>query len=433
MSPPGGDYTTALSNRNAFADPGVPLTTEERRAFSFGNRLFNTNWTTAPGSVKSFDGLGPLFNRVSCSGCHTRDGRGRPPLNGETVFESMLVRVSVPGKDVDGGPKPHPVYGDQISDKAILGVPAEAKVHLSWSPVEGTYADGTKYELQKPTITLSDPAYGPFGDDLMMSPRVANQVYGLGLLELVYESDILKRADPDDADHDGISGRPNWVIDPATGRKVIGRLGWKANQPSILAQDTGAARGDIGLSTSLRPGQNCTPAQTACAAAPDGGEPEISDEFLAKLVTYSRTLAVPARRNPTDPQVMEGQKLFASSGCAACHTPTMFTGHAADSITLANQTIHPFTDLLLHDMGPDLADGRPDYEATGSEWRTAPLWGIGLIPQVNGHDRLLHDGRARGVAEAILWHGGEGEGARERFKALSAKERDSLVAYVNSL
>ncbi|MES1990317.1 MAG: di-heme oxidoredictase family protein [Pseudomonadota bacterium] len=432
-SPPGGTYTTELGNRNAFADPGAPLTPEERRAFSFGNRLFNTNWTTAPGSVKSFDGLGPVFNRVSCSGCHTRDGRGRPPLESETDFDSLLIRVSVPGKDVDGGPKPHPAYGDQINDRSILGVPAEAKVHVAWTSVDGTYADGTRYELTKPTFTLSDPAFGPFGSDLMMSPRVANQVFGLGLLEVVYAEDILKRADPDDADHDGISGRPNWVMDPVSGKKALGRFGWKANQPTLLAQDTGAARGDIGLSTSLRPDQNCPPAQTACAAAITGGEPELSDDFVDRLVTYSRTLAVPARRNPTDPAVLAGQKIFASIGCAACHTPTMVTGHAAAPITLANQTIHPFTDLLLHDMGPDLADGRPDYEATGSEWRTPPLWGIGLIPQVNGHDRLLHDGRARGVAEAILWHGGEGEASRERFRALSAKERDSLVAYVSSL
>ncbi|MDO8289629.1 MAG: di-heme oxidoredictase family protein [Parvibaculum sp.] len=431
-SPPGGAYTTELSNRNAFAAPG-PLSDAERRIFFFGNRLFNTNWTTAPGSVKSFDGLGPVFNRVSCSGCHTRDGRGRPPLNGETDFDSMLIRVSVPGVAADGGPNPHAAYGDQINDKAILGVPAEAKVSVSWTTVEGTYADGSKYELQKPAFTLSEPAFGPFGADLMTSPRVANQVYGLGLLEVVYADDILTRADPDDKDGDGISGRPNWVTDPETGKKALGRFGWKANQASLVAQDTGAARGDIGLSTTLRPGQNCETVQTACAAAPDGDEPEISDEFLEKLVLYSRTLAVPARRNPTDPDIMAGGKLFASSGCAACHTPTMVTGHAADPIGLANQTIHPFTDMLLHDMGPDLADGRPDYEATGSEWRTPPLWGIGLIPAVNDHDRLLHDGRARGVAEAILWHGGEGEASRERFRALSAKERDSLVAYVNSL
>jgi CxxC motif-containing protein (DUF1111 family) len=431
-SPPGGAYTVELANRNAFAAPG-PLNAAERRVFSFGNRLFNTNWITAPGSTTTFDGLGPVFNRVSCSGCHTRDGRGRPPLGAETDFDSMLVRISVPGKDAHGGPNPHPAYGDQINDNAILGVPAEAKVHVTWSPVTGTYADGTAYTLQKPTFSFSDLAFGPLGDDIMTSPRVANQVYGLGLLEVVYADDLLKLADPEDADGDGISGRANWVPDPETGKLEIGRFGWKANQPTIMAQDTAAAFGDIGLSTSLHPGQNCTEAQTACAAAPDGGEPEISDKFIEKLVFYSRTLAVPARRHPTDPQVMAGEKLFADAGCAACHTPTLVTGHKATPISLANQTIHPFTDLLLHDMGPELADGRPDFEATGSEWRTPPLWGIGLIPAVNDHNRLLHDGRARGVAEAILWHGGEGAASRDRFKSMSASERDSLVAYVNSL
>ncbi|HEY4344998.1 MAG TPA: di-heme oxidoredictase family protein [Parvibaculum sp.] len=432
-SPPGGDYTTALSNRTAFADSGAVLTDEERRIFFFGNRLFNTNWTTAPGSVLAFDGLGPVFNRVSCSGCHTRDGRGRPPLAVGEPFDSMLLRISIPGKDANGGPKPHPAYGDQINDRSILGVPAEAKVNLKWETIHGAYDDGTAYELQKPIFTITDLAFGPLGDNIMVSPRVANQVFGLGLLEAVYEDDILKNADPDDRDGDGVSGRPNWVPDPETGKKVVGRFGWKANQPTLRAQDTAAAFGDVGLSTTIHPGQNCTSVQTACAAAIDGGKPELSDEFLDKLILYSRTLAVPARRNSHDPQVMAGGDLFAKIGCAACHTPTMKSGAMASPISLANQTFHAFTDLLLHDMGPELADGRPDFEATGSEWRTPPLWGIGLIPDVNDHDRLLHDGRARGVAEAILWHGGEGEAARERFKALNAKERASLVAFVNSL
>lgn len=432
-SPPGGDYTTALSNRNAFAQSGPVITTAERRIFFFGNRLFNTNWATAPGSVEAFDGLGPVFNRVSCSGCHTRDGRGRPPLKAGEDFDSMLIRLSIPGSDENGGPKPHPAYGDQFNDRSILGVPAEGKVEIEWESIGGHYADGTAYELQKPVFRLVDLAFGPLGEDVMTSPRVAPAMIGLGLLEFVYESDILKRADPDDKDGDGISGRPNWVPDPETGKKVLGRFGWKANQPSLRAQDAAAAVGDIGLTTSMHPDQNCTAVQTACTAAPTGGEPEISDEFLDKLIFYSRTLAVPARRNANDANVIAGGKTFAQIGCAACHTPTMKSGAMASPISLANQTFHPFTDMLLHDMGPELADGRPDFEATGSEWRTPPLWGLGLVPEVNGHDRLLHDGRARGVAEAILWHGGEGEAARERFKALSARERDDLVAFVNSL
>jgi CxxC motif-containing protein (DUF1111 family) len=431
-SPPGGDYTTELNNRNAFGIAG-PLTPQQRRDFFFGNRIFNTNWTTAPGSVKSFDGLGPVFNRVSCSGCHTRDGRGSPPMKDGDDLSSMLLRVSVPGTAADGGPKPHPAYGDQINTHSILGVPAEADVRIEWKTIHGTYDDGTPYELQKPVFKITNLGYGPLGKDIMVSPRVAPQVYGLGLLDVVYASDILKRADPDDANGDGISGRANFVPDPVTGKQVLGRFGWKANVPSVLAQDAAAAFGDIGLTTSIHPNQNCMAPQKACKAAITGGDPEISDEFFDKLVLYSRTLAVPARRNVKDPKVIEGGKLFASAGCAACHTPTMTTGHKADPINLANQTIHPFTDLLLHDMGPELADGRPDYKATGSEWRTPPLWGIGLIPQVNDHDRLLHDGRARGVAEAILWHGGEAAAARTRFKAMSASERDALVAFVNSL
>ena len=431
-SPPGGDYTTALTNRNAFSEPG-PLNAKERRVFFFGNRLFNTNWTTAPGSVKAFDGLGPVFNRVSCSACHTRDGRGRAPMNDETGFDSMLLRVSVPGKAADGGPNPHPAYGDQINDQAILGVPPEMRIHISWETVSGKYDDGTSYELKKPVFTFSGFAFGPLGPQAMISPRVASQVIGLGLLDAVYDNDILKRADPDDKDGDGISGRANWVPDPVTGKLALGRFGWKANQPSVLAQDAAAAFGDMGLTTTLHPEQNCMPSQTACRAAPHGGEPEISDVFLEKLVFYSKTLAVPARRDPESAQIIAGSKLFASAGCAACHTPTMTTGHKADPISLANQTFHPFTDLLLHDMGPELADGRPDYLATGNEWRTPPLWGIGLISQVNDHQQLLHDGRANGVAEAILWHGGEAAAARDRFKALGARERADLVAYVNSL
>lgn len=433
MSPPGGDYTTALQNRMAFAQSGPKLTTAERRDFFFGNRLFNTNWTAAPGSVEAFDGLGPTFNRVSCSGCHTRDGRGHPPLEAGEPFDSMLLRLSLPGKAEDGGPKPHPAYGDQFNDRAVLGVPAEGKVELRWEIVKGHYGDGTPYELQRPIFFFTDLAFGPLGDDIMTSPRVAPAVIGLGLLEFVPEKDILALADPEDADGDGISGRPNWVHDPETAEKRLGRFGWKANQPSLLAQDAGAANGDIGLTTSVHPQQNCPPAQTACRAAPDGGSPEISDEFLAKLVHYNRTLAVPARRAPADPEVVAGSRLFAETGCAACHTPTLRTGPAATPISLANQTFHPYTDLLLHDMGPELADGRPDFEASGSEWRTPPLWGIGLVPAVNGHDRLLHDGRARGVAEAILWHGGEAEAARERFKALNSADRERLVAFVKSL
>jgi CxxC motif-containing protein (DUF1111 family) len=243
---------------------------------------------------------------------------------------------------------------------------------------------------------------------------------------------VLARADPDDADHDGISGRANWVWDQAAGASALGRFGWKANQPPLRQQAAGAALGDIGLTSPLFPGQNCGAGQAACAAAPSGGEPELSERFLDRLELYTQALAVPAMRAPRDASVRRGWELFNRAGCAACHTPTLTTGpHRLAA--LSGQIVHPFTDLLLHDLGPGLADGRPDFLASGSEWRTAPLWGIGLIERVNGHTRLLHDGRARDLAEAILWHGGEAAAAREAFRTMAPDERAALLAFLKAL
>ncbi|MFO1069954.1 MAG: di-heme oxidoredictase family protein [Geminicoccaceae bacterium] len=422
----GGATTRMVTGDKAFTLLAANAQKAHQRPFFFGNRLFNTNWTIAPGSVASFDGLGPTFNRVSCSGCHVRDGRGRPPVDGDGPMESMLVRLSGP----DG--LPHPAYGDQLNDRAIPGVAPEGRTIIHWSPVEKRYADGTRYSLRWPRYEVVDLAYGPLGEGAMLSPRVAPAVIGLGLLEAVPEATLEALADPDDADGDGISGRVNRIA-TADGGTVAGRFGWKANVATLREQNAGAALGDIGITTPLSKGPNCQPGQAACLAAASGGEPEMPAEFLDKLTLYTRLLAVPAQRDPDDPQVRRGEALFRTAGCAACHVPTLRTGPDAALPELASQTFHPFTDLLLHDMGPDLADGRPDHAASGSEWRTPPLWGIGLIEAVNGHTRLLHDGRARSVAEAILWHGGEGEAARERFRSMEAADRAALLAFVSSL
>ncbi len=431
----GGDTTRLEATGNSFtflienAGPG------RMRAFQFGNRLFNTNWVQAPGSVKSFDGLGPLFNRVSCAGCHTFDGRGRPPEHTGDEMESMLVRLSIPGEGPHGGPNPHPVYGDQLSDRAIGGVKPEGRALIAYEDVTGTYGDGEPYRLRRPKLTFAELAYGPM-DGLLTSPRVAPQMIGMGLLESVPESTLVALSDEKDTDGDGVSGRANKVWSAANQKMMVGRFGWKANAPTSKDQTVGAARGDIGLTTSVLAAQNCTEAEADCRAAYDQSAtdgPEISDAFLEKLVLYVQTLAVPRQRNENDPAVMRGESLFRDFGCAACHMPTLQTGGDAVIPELANQTFHPFTDLLLHDMGTDLADGRPDFLATGTEWRTPPLWGLGLVPQVNGHDLLLHDGRARGFAEAILWHGGEAEGAKERFRAAPKSDREALIAFLKSL
>jgi CxxC motif-containing protein (DUF1111 family) len=417
----------------AFSLPAANLPRADQRAFFFGNRLFNTNWVQAPSSTRSFDGLGPTFNRVSCSGCHLRDGRGRPPEQPGGELLSMLVRVSLPGTTPQGGPLPHPAYGDQINDRAIHGVPPEARVDVSWTEQRGTYGDGTPYSLRSPVIELEDPAFGPLGADAMLSVRVAPSMIGLGLLEAVPAAAVRAMTDPDDSDGDGISGRANLVWDASLRAPVLGRFGWKANAPNLYQQNASAAIGDIGLTNALAPQQNCPQAQTACAAAVPGGSPELSDVFLDKLTLYTRSLAVPLRRDPDGLEVRRGEELFASSGCSACHRPTLATDDTAAVPWLADQTFHPFTDLLLHDMGPGLADHRPDFLASGSEWRTAPLWGLGLQRVVVGHELLLHDGRARGAAEAILWHGGEGERAREAFRTMPEPDREALLAFLRSL
>ncbi len=430
---PGGALTRQLDNRDAFTRPAPGLTPRELRDFNFGNRVFNTNWAVAPASVDAFDGLGPVFNRVSCSGCHLRDGRGRPPVEGEHEMLSMLVRLSVPGSDPHGGPKPHPAYGDQLNDRGIPGVPAEGRARIEWRERTGRYPDGETYSLRAPRLVFEDLAFGPLGRRAKTSPRVAPAMPGMGLLEAIAERDVLARVDADDADGDGISGRANRVWNPATGRIELGRFGWKANAATVLAQSAGAAHGDMGLSSRVFPDENCTPAQTACAAAVRGDTPDLRDAHLDKLVFYLQVLAVPDRRRVAPDAEARGENLFTRIGCAACHTPAQRTAPDAAPAQLAGQAFMPYTDLLLHDMGRGLADGRADFLADGREWRTAPLWGLGLVPATNGHSFYLHDGRARSLEEAILWHGGEADRSQREFRRLPRADRQAVLTFLQSL
>lgn len=305
---------------------------------------------------------------------------------------------------------------------------------LHWAAQPVSYSDGTTISLRRPVITLTNWRDGRPKESLMISARIANAVHGLGLLEAVPEEALQALADPDDSDGDGISGRPNFVWDKTAQKKVIGRFGWKANQPTLRQQAADAFVGDMGITSPVNPHENYTETQyDRLRPAPSGGEPELPERLLNHVTTYLQTLAPPAQRGPTDTMVRQGATLFSSVGCVKCHVSTLHTGNSPDVPELAHQTIHPYSDLLLHDMGEDLADGRPDGEATGTEWRTAPLWGIGLQFAVNGHTTLLHDGRARNAEEAILWHGGEAARSRQAFQQLPAADRVALLDFLNSL
>ena len=436
----GGGTTVFLdgqkSTHSAFSFPASNLSLTRRDAFFVGNSFFRNAWITAPGSTTARDGLGPLFNTNSCQSCHVRDGRGTPPDPGEPMV-SMLVRISATPADgqlpaPEIGVVPDPVYGTQLQNRAILGVPPEAHVTLGWETIRGKYPDGAGYTLRKPKLVVEDPGYGALAETLQTSIRIAPPMLGLGLLDEIPEAAVAALADPDDADGDGISGRMNRVWDAKAGAPAMGRFGWKAEQPNVRQQVASAFLGDVGVTSSLFPTPNHTSAQAEAAAAPDGGEPELSDEILDFVVFYAKHLAVPAQRAHDSPAIIEGGERFREARCDACHVETFVTEASAAFPELGEQEFHPYTDLLLHDMGEGLADDRPTFAASGREWRTAPLWGVGLVRLVNEHTFYLHDGRARSVEEAILWHGGEAAASRDAFMEMSAADRRKLVAFVKS-
>ncbi|PQA78403.1 thiol oxidoreductase [Rhodoferax sp. TS-BS-61-7] len=437
------EATVFATGRNAFSMPLPTLDDAENARFAVGNSFFRRNWVEAPASTTARDGLGPHFIARSCGGCHVQDGRGAPPDFRKGLSDppvALLMRLSVPGVGAHGGVVPDPVYGDQLNNAAIQGVQPEGQIRIRYQTLRGQFADGTPYTLRKPLYSLTQLAYGPLAPGAMISPRIAPQMAGVGLLEAIPESDILANAAAQAAAAGPIKGQPNHVWDDFAQAQRVGRFGWKANQASLASQTAGAFLGDIGITSPQHPDEACTLTQKDCLAAPRGAQgkaPEIDERTLADVIFYQATLAPAARRNVNDAKVVRGQALFAQAQCSACHRPSYTTGAAPfprlSSTKVQGLKIWPYTDLLLHNMGPDLADGRPDYAANGQQWKTPPLWGVGLIHDVNGHRRLLHDGRANGVLEAILWHGGEAQGAKNNVLQLNARDRQALVAFVESL
>jgi CxxC motif-containing protein (DUF1111 family) len=439
----GGAATVRKTDQNAFSLPSANLPPSRRVDFSVGNSFFRSPWVIAPSTTTARDGLGPLFNTNACQGCHIKDGRGHPPPPDAPNAVSMLVRLSIPdapefAKVIEQvGVVPEPVYGGQFQDMAVPGVTPEGKVRVEYTPVPVRFKDGTEVELRKPLLQITQLGYGPMLPDTRFSARVAPPMIGLGLLEAIPEEAILANAAAQAKAKNGIHGRPNQVWDDALQKTVMGRFGWKAGQPNLNQQNVHAFSGDMGLTTSLRPFDDCTDAQTACKQAPNGngpnGEPEVSDNILRLVLFYSRNLAVPARRGVNDADVIAGKNLFFQAGCDSCHTPKYTTAANAAEPELANQVIRPYSDLLLHDMGDGLADNRTEFQASGRDWRTPPLWGIGLTQAVSGHTQFLHDGRARNLLEAVLWHGGEATAAQQQVLSFNAEQRAALLAFLNSL
>ncbi|WP_171363856.1 di-heme oxidoreductase family protein [Ruegeria atlantica] len=443
-----GAATVRVRNdADAFSQPSGNLSFEQELDFKVGNGLFKKIWVSSPSSTLASDGLGPLYNARSCQRCHIKDGRGHTPNGPDDNAVSMFLRVSIPSAPEDGyagiedyiATRPEPNYGGQMQDFALAGHPVEYRLDISYEEVPVELSDGEAASLRRPTYRAADLGYGPLHPDAMLSPRVAPQMIGLGLLEAIPVEDLLARADPDDVDGDGISGRPNIVWSVEYGAPMMGRFGHKAGMPTVMEQSAAAFAGDIGISSPLYPAPqgDCTDLQVNCVDAPHGDIDtrafEIDQQGMDLVDFYSRNLGVPGRRDVDDPEVLRGKEVFHTIGCASCHTPAHVTHRLEDRPEHSFQLIWPYTDLLLHDMGEGLADHRPEARATGREWRTPPLWGIGLTERVSGHTQFLHDGRARNLLEAILWHGGEAQTARDEVVSMPKTDRDALIRFLESL
>jgi CxxC motif-containing protein (DUF1111 family) len=413
----------------AYGQPVSGLSQRDEQVFAFGDKMFETQFVQGPATV--FSGLGPLYNQTSCAGCHNREGRGRMPDFGDH-YESAFFKISLPGKDEHGAPLPVPGFGHQIQDRAVFGENPEARVRVDWLDKDFTYPDGTKIKLRYPQFTVQN-TYRPFPEGVLLSPRLSRPNYGMGLVDAIPEENILRNADPNDANKDGISGKANFVYDFINGRNhVLGKIGWKASVVNVKSQVARAFLEDIGVTSSIFP-QKIGFDQEQYRSAYIGPGPDVPDSVIQALTFYMQALCVPARRNVDDPDVVKGQSLFKGIGCVKCHVDVQKTKVDSRFKPVSGQIIRPYSDFLLHDLGPDLSDGRPEYDAEGSEWRTPPLWGIGLSKKVSGHGQLLHDGRARSFEEAILWHGGEAEKVRQTFTRLSATSRKSLLKFLESL
>jgi len=462
----GGETGITITSSESYSKPSSNLTASRKGNFFIGNAFFKQPWVLAPASTDSRDGLGGLFNVAACQSCHVKDGRGHAPMTAEDDADSLLIRLAMPATTDEQRQQlqssliekiAHPVYGGQLQDRGIQGVPAEARIAVQWTDKPVTFADGHIETLRAPTFNLTKPGYGAFDDELMVSPRIALPMIGLGLLEQIPDEDIKKQAVSNNKNADknanSIRGKFNWVMDPQTGKHALGRFGWKAGQTKLITQNQSAFSEDMGLTSNIRPHESCMPAQTACLNATTGADEqgngkspvEVNDEVVKFVEFYTRNLAVPNRRNADDKLVLAGKKHFYDMGCQSCHTPRyQLPKTNDDNLEQHGQVIYPYTDLLLHDMGDGLADRtiagklppktvQVEFLANSYEWRTPALWGIGLAQTVDPQATFLHDGRARTLMEAVLWHSGEAQKQQQKVLKLDKQGRAELNAFLKSL
>ncbi len=408
----GGDLTSSIPGHNAIqvTAPNVSdpvLINQQLNGFIPFHRRF-----------RKPDGLGTDFINSSCGGCHVQNGKGTARITQRASRENkMVVKVALQGTAENGAPIDVPEVGEQLKDRSIRkGRRSNFDIRLRWRIKKGEYPDGHTYALRSPRLTFKIP--GQRRRNIVSSLRMAPALVGLGLMEAIPEEAILALSDPEDSDADGISGRPQYIPNVKTGGLSLGRFGFRASHPTVEQQTAAAALNDMGITTPL-------------LKEPDQ-DPEMNDTDFTELVIYQLLGGVPRARNQEDPEVIAGKSLFQSISCDACHTMTFETTTHEQYPDLAGQTIHPFSDMLLHDLGPRLADRRAEFSASGSEWRTTPLWGIGH--EISDIKKVyLHDGRARSLEEAILWHGGEAENSKQAFMNLSKSERDALIAFLRSI
>ncbi|WP_394181407.1 di-heme oxidoredictase family protein [Marinomonas posidonica] len=437
---------TNMSVASEYSQPLPSLSAEEKLEFRIGEGVFQKFWVPSPSSTTASDGLGPLYNTRSCNNCHVNNGRGHAPeahVSGATI-PSFMVRF---GKRYPGSMQHHDGifpsvgdahYGGQLQGQSANGTLPEGDFHLTYQTHVEVLADGQQVSLRKPILHWDKLHYGPFEADTGVTLLNTPSLVGMGLLDNIPDPYIIANADPDDLDQDGISGKVSWI--PGQHNPVVGRFGYKASTPSVTAQNQLAFNTDLGLSTLLfpAPSGDCTPLQLECLNSPNGNSPHLDnlevDKQQSRLVDLFVSLAAPpAMRNLSEPDFLAGKDIFIDSGCASCHTPKMVTGNDSPYSVLKNRTFYPFTDMLLHDMGAELRSGFPVYSAEPQEWRTAPLWGIGLSEKVSGRVGFLHDGRARTIEEAILWHGGEAQSSQQAYKRLSKEYRQKLIYFLESL